>query len=395
MLMHRFLANNFDTLIERCAQMVARRPHRGATPEQLKNGIPMFLRQLERTLMAEEEGSLHQSRAISGDAGGTDVEAVFEIGVSAAAHGSELLRLGYTVDQVVHDYGDLCQAITDLSIERDAPFGVDEFRTLNRCLDNAIAKAVTEFSMQRDRLLATRQRREFEETLGFLVHELRNALGTAILAVNAMETGGLPVSGATGTVLKRSHQALKMLVDRALADVREKKARAADAQVFDVASLVRDAQNAATLHASTSGRMLKVPRVDPALAVFANRERVLGALANLLQNAIKFTRPATAITLQASAVGENIHIQVSDQCGGLPAGSAQTMFSPFSQRSTDKSGLGIGLSIARHNIETDGGTLTVTDVPGTGCIFTISLPQHSHRVAGDAPSAHYSGRTLR
>lgn len=377
MLMHRFIANNRQTLIERCAEMVARRPLRAATPEQLRNGIPMFLTQLERTLVAEEEGAMQQSRAISGEAGGTDAEAVFEIGVSAAAHGAELLRLGYTVDQVVHDYGDLCQAITDLSIERDAPVGVNEFRTLNRCLDNAIAKAVTEFSKQRDHLLSSRQQGKFEETLGFLVHELRNALGTAMLAVNAMEAGGLPLTGATGAVLKRSHQALKTLVDRALADVRANKSGAADAQVFGVASLVSDAHNAAMLHASTSGRKLQVERVDPMLAVFANRERVLGALTNLLQNAIKFTRPGTAVALHAGAVGENIHIQVSDHCGGLPPGSAQTMFSPFSQRSTDKSGLGIGLSIARRNIEADKGTLTVTDVPGTGCIFSICLPRHT------------------
>jgi hypothetical protein len=65
-----------------------------------------------------------------------------EIGTSAVAHGASLLGLGYTVDQVVHDYGDLCQSITDLAFERDAPFSVEEFRTLNRCLDNAIADAV-------------------------------------------------------------------------------------------------------------------------------------------------------------------------------------------------------------------------------------------------------------
>lgn len=377
MLMHRFIANNRETLIERCAQTVARRPLRAATSEQLKNGVPMFLTQLERTLVAEEEGALQQSRAISGEAGGADAEAVFEIGISAAAHGAELLRLGYTVDQVVHDYGDLCQAITELALERDAPVGVDEFRTLNRCLDNAIAKAVAEFSKQRDLLLSGRQQGSFEESLGFLVHELRNALSTAMLAVNAMEAGGLPVSGATGAVLKRSHQALKTLVDRALADVRANKARATDAQVFDVSSLVIDAQNAAMLHATTSGRQLNVESVDPNLLVLANRERVLGALANLLQNAIKFTQPGTAVTLHAHTVGETVCIQVSDHCGGLPPGSAQTMFSPFSQRSTDKSGLGIGLSIARHNIETDMGTLTVTDIPGTGCIFSICLPRHT------------------
>ncbi|MEO8922846.1 MAG: ATP-binding protein [Caldimonas sp.] len=47
---------------------------------------------------------------------------------------------------------------------------------------------------------------------------------------------------------------------------------------------------------------------------------------------------------------------------------------PFTQRSSDKSGLGLGLSIPRQNIEADGGTLSVRDIPGTGCVFTIRVP---------------------
>ncbi|MGZ5224889.1 MAG: hypothetical protein ACXWCS_12030 [Burkholderiales bacterium] len=53
-----------------------------------------------------------------------------------ALHGGELLRRGLTVDQVVHDYGDLCRAVTELAIEEDAAVTVAEFRTLNRCLDD-------------------------------------------------------------------------------------------------------------------------------------------------------------------------------------------------------------------------------------------------------------------
>lgn len=53
------------------------------------------------------------------------------------------------------------------------------------------------------------------------------------------------------------------------------------------------------------------------------------------------------------------------------------MFIPFSQRSGDKIGLGLGLSIAKESVETDGAVLTVRDVPGTGCVFTISLPLHA------------------
>src|SRR6202790_4293474 len=147
-MMHEFLSNNRDDLIERCRIKVAHRPARGATAQQLQNGVPLFLDQLIQTLRIEQTAEPMDSRRISGPSGG---EPSFSaIGTSAAQHGRQLLELGFSVDEVVHDYGDLCQAITDLAYERDAPFQIDEFRTLNRCLDNAIADAVKEFSYQRD-----------------------------------------------------------------------------------------------------------------------------------------------------------------------------------------------------------------------------------------------------
>jgi hypothetical protein len=98
---------------------------------------------------------------------------------------------------------------------------------------------------------------------------------------------------------------------------------------------------------------------------------------NLLQNAFKFTRPGTEVWLSAHAGSDNAaFIDVEDHCGGLPAGAAQIMFRPFTRRHDDKSGLGLGLSIARSNVEACGGTLSVRDVPGTGCVFTIRLSQH-------------------
>lgn len=371
-MMHTFLANNRAELIARCSAKVLTRPHRNATPEQLENGIPIFLDQLQRTLEAEGAGAPAAGLRISGNADGGDLATTYEMGVSATAHGKQLLKLGYSVDQVVHDYGDLCQAITGLADERDAPFAVDEFRTLNRCLDNAIADAVTEFSLQRDVLVASNKDAEIREVLGYLVHELRNALGTAMLAVNAMESGSLPMTGATGSVLKRAHAALKTLVDRALHDVKVDR-RPPDAQSFDLATVIADAASAAALHAKTSGCTLVVESVDPLITVSANRERLLGAIANLLQNAFKFTQPKTVVTLRAFSDEDRVFIEVADHCGGLPAGSSETMFSARSQRSADRSGLGVGLSISRHIIESDGGTLTVTDVPGHGCIFTITL----------------------
>ncbi|MGZ5786382.1 MAG: sensor histidine kinase, partial [Ramlibacter sp.] len=158
---------------------------------QLSNGVPLFLDQLRQTLEAEEGDHAAESMRISGASGG-DALLVSAMAVGAAAHGQALLNLGFSVDQVVHDYGDLCQAITDLAFERDAPFSVPEFRTLNRCLDNAIASAVSAFSEQRDTAIAHRQGEELNERVGLLVHELRNALATASYATAALELGNLP-----------------------------------------------------------------------------------------------------------------------------------------------------------------------------------------------------------
>jgi hypothetical protein len=162
--LHNFLSNNRDELIRRCKEKVSLRPRRAATPGQLRNGVPMFLDQLTKTLQADEAGESGASERISGASGGVP-PVLSEMSVTAAAHGKQLLELGYTVDQVVHDYGDLCQAVTDLAFERDAPFAVDEFRTLNRCLDNAIADAVSEFSFQRDEAIQEQRAAEANERI--------------------------------------------------------------------------------------------------------------------------------------------------------------------------------------------------------------------------------------
>jgi signal transduction histidine kinase len=371
--MHRFLSNNRLELVNRCKGKVAQRPHRAATNEQLANGVPMFLDQLTRTLAAEEQHESRRSVQISGVSGG-DPLALSEIGVSATAHGKALLQLGYTVDQVVHDYGDLCQAITDLAFERDVPFAVDQFRTLNRCLDNAIADAVTAFSSQRDFEISARHNADEKQRLGFLVHELRNSLLAANLAVRALELGSMPLGGATGAILKRNLSTMGLLISGAIAEMHN--GTPDHRQTFSVADFIAEAGLAAGLLEPMRGVTCEVGAVDPRLAVSADRELLHAALANVLQNAFKFTQANSVVHLDAYVSGEQVLIDVKDHCGGLAPGAPERMFIPFKQNPDHRAGLGLGLSIARRSIEADMGTLTVRDVPGTGCVFTISLPRH-------------------
>jgi hypothetical protein len=207
-MMSSFLAAHRDDLLRRCAGKMAQRPLRPGAEHQLASAMPLFIAQLQRTLEAEERHQPLESLKISGAPGG-DALAVSEMGVSATQHGKQLLELGFSVDQVVHGYGDLCQALTDLAFELDAPFAVSEFRTLNRCLDNGIASAVTAFSLHRDASLAAKTQAEASERAEALTHSLRSSLAMATYAVAALELGNLPISGATGAVLKRSLEALQ------------------------------------------------------------------------------------------------------------------------------------------------------------------------------------------
>lgn len=374
-MMHDFLSHNRETLVERCRAKVAQRPARAATAQQLQNGVPLFLEQLIRTLRVEQTSEPMDSRKISGPSGGG--ASLSEIGESAAQHGRQLLELGFTVDQVVHDYGDLCQAITDLAFERDAPFQIDEFRTLNRCLDNAIADAVTEFSYQRDFAVASQQALEINERLGFFAHELRNFLGTATLAFTAAKMGNLNMSGATGAVLERSLFGMRDLISDSLAEVRARAGKAGQPVTFSLADFIAEIKSAGDLAAQAHGATLTVSAVDARLAINGDRDALYAAVANLLQNAFKFTHPHTEVTLDAYALSDRILIDVKDHCGGLPPGSAERMFLPFTQNGPDQSGLGLGLSIARRSVESSGGVLSVRDEPGTGCVFTVCLPRYA------------------
>ncbi|MEO7495079.1 MAG: HAMP domain-containing sensor histidine kinase [Massilia sp.] len=373
-MMHEFLLNNRDELARRCRVKVGERVGRSATETQLKNGIPLFLDQLIRTLQIEQTQTPLNSRRVSGPAGGG--AALSEVSVSAAQHGKDLLDLGLTVDQVVHDYGDLCQAITDLAVERDAPFQVDEFRTLNRCLDNAISDAVTEFGFQRDELAADASALASNKRMGFFAHELRNLLGTASLAFSAAKAGNLSLSGATGSILERSLTGLEKLITSSLEDVRIVGQNRLALEAFSLLDFVGEIFSAASLSAKMHGCTLRAPQVDPDLALCGTRDLLIAAVANLLQNAFKFTKPGTEVVLTAYALGDRILIDVTDHCGGLGAGVADTMFLPFSQSGANRTGIGLGLTIAKQSVAANQGDLTVRDMPGQGCVFTINLPRN-------------------
>ncbi|MEO6027204.1 MAG: HAMP domain-containing sensor histidine kinase [Candidatus Binatia bacterium] len=353
LMLHEFLSENREDIIARTRAHVAKRPAPRATNAELDHGIPLFLTQLV--------DMLRTPRLEAGEA---------KIVEGATKHGDDLLRMGFTVGQVVQDYGGLCQAITELAVERKAAIGGGEFKILNGCLDNAVAAAVTEFGRQRETSISE----QGVEHLGLLAHELRNALNTATLGFSALQSGAVGTSGSTSGVVFRSLARMRDLLDRSLAEVRLKAGIHRRTNVV-VAVLIEDVAIAAAVEATHRGLQLTVGPVAESLRIHADAQILVSALSNLLQNAFKFTRPGGHVSLNTHSTVDRVRIDIEDECGGLPAGRVEDLFRMFEQRGTDRTGLGLGLAISRQGVEESGGTIRVRDLPGQGCVFTVDLPR--------------------
>jgi hypothetical protein len=203
-MLHDFLTTNRNELIERCKAKVAKRPSPpaaigAANPDK---GVPLFLTQLVETLRRE------QSTPTDPD----NPPCATEIGRAAALHGADLLNRGYTVDQVVHDYGDVCQSVTDMVVEQNASVTPDEFRTLNRCLDDAIADAVTAYAHGH----ATGQGTKLHN--GLWADEQQRLVKLATQTFNAIKTGRVGMNGATGKILDKTLIELSDLIEQSRSD---------------------------------------------------------------------------------------------------------------------------------------------------------------------------------
>jgi len=217
-MLHEFLTANRQELIGRCRDKAAKRRGSMALTSVADNDAPLFLGQLVDTL--QREATIPPPSA--GKA--PDPAAPTEIGRAAALHGTEMLRNGYTVDLLVHHYGDICQAITELAIDRSAPISTNEFRILNRSLDNAIAEAVTSYGKDRQSSI-----NEQAEAVGGHLDRFTSAqqalLKTAIQTFMALQTGKLGLTGTTAMAHLHSLNALRALTDQSVSAVRLASAR--------------------------------------------------------------------------------------------------------------------------------------------------------------------------
>jgi signal transduction histidine kinase len=350
-----FIAGHHEEIVSRCRAKVATRSVPPPTAAEIDHGVPLFLEQLVHALRFGLDSS-------------------GEIATGATQHGHDLLLQGFTISQVVHDYGDVCQSVTELAVETGTDISAEDFRVLNACLDNAIAGAVTQFGRERQRSDVEGESARGTERLGFLAHELRNLVNAAIVAFHVLKTGNVGIGGSTGAVLYRSLMGLDTLIARSLAEVRLTWG-AETHERFPVALFIQELEPAATLSANARDIKLVVLPVGDGMMIEADRQVLTAVVGNLLQNAFKFTRPHTTVTLRVGGNDDRVLIQIEDECGGLGSVDGQELFRPFEQRSADPTGCGLGLAFSRAAVEANHGRIYARSVPGKGCVFTVDLPR--------------------
>ena len=355
-MLHEFLTANRGAILALTRNKTEALSESKPTSRKLERGLPEFYDRLIHALKKNTDG---QGRAKPE-----------RYAPSTTIHGEESLRLGYTVSQVVHGYGALCQAITETARKMTMTIAPEEFSTLNQSLDVAIAEAVTGFERPSGKAVE----RDSTKKIGFLVHELRNALGAAVLAHAMIKEGKLGVGGGTNAALDRNFERMRDLLDRSFFEIRLRHDPAADRHPMRLIEAVEEVEVTASQEARLKGLALSV-RVDHQIQVDVDRNYLVSAVSNLVQNAIKFTKPGGSVWVRSVESEKSVALEVEDRCGGLPKGKAEELFQPFTQKSGDRTGLGLGLSISRRAVALNEGALSVRDKPGIGCVFVLTLPK--------------------
>jgi len=288
-----------------------------------------------------------------------------ELSPTAKDLARERQHRGYSINKIALDIGSISDAIGSLGGRYGLSFTAREYWIFNSCIDNAVSSALDTFWNE-----AMHQYEHDATTrLGFLAHELRNALAGAKTAFSVLRRGQLGITSRTGDILGRSLGRLENLINQTLLTVQLHAGVKPELRRMRVADLLREVEETAV---PERGIHLKV-EVEGELEVEADERLLISACGNLVQNAFKFTRAGGEIVLRGRQEGAFVVLEVEDQCGGLPPGRADELFQPYVQKGNDRRGLGLGLAITREAVEAHGGSLSVKNLPGKGCVFSVKL----------------------
>jgi signal transduction histidine kinase len=347
-----FLKQNRDALLARWEEKVraSLATVSSLTTEQLRDSLGLLLDEILESL---EPG---RGRLPDG-----------ESSPIARGHGAQRQVLNTAITDLVREYYLFLEGASELASEQGASLGHADLLEFTKALFSATADAVVEFARRQEE----QQRQADFEYFAFVAHELRNPLSSTKLAWDVL-VRKTEIDPRRVEVINRGLGRLTELIDDSITRARIQSGVGARREPVAVDALVSEAQEDSLIDAETKN--VRVAADATGLVVPADHRLLRSALTNLLRNAIKFTREGGEVTIRGRLAEGRVLIEVEDECGGLPPDRAEWLFAAFEQAGRDRSGFGLGLAISKQAIEAHAGTLSVKDVPGKGCVFTVDLP---------------------
>lgn len=334
-------------------------------PSEIIDTLPLFLDQLIEALRSAGAHATNEEEAL------TDHFARSE---TARSHGAQRFRVGFSLDAVVREYDILGEAILDLVEDLRLSCSIAEFRLLSRCLGRGLAEAVAQYTHDRDAEIA----RASAEQFAFVAHELRNPLNAAIAAVGLLQPR-ITDDRATKllSTIHRNHRRLIELIDRVLVDVRLRamgEGMALQVARVPLAEVLEPTAGDVAPEAEEKGIRLQIEADDWSSPIEVDPRLIRSAIANLVLNAVKFTRPNGTVVIRVRTYAGRLIVEVEDECGGLPPGTLERLFTPHVQANQNRAGFGLGLAIARQAINAHGGVIQARNLAPKGCVFMLDLP---------------------
>jgi signal transduction histidine kinase len=288
---------------------------------------------------------------------------------TAADHGEQRLALGFDLDSVVREYGALGASIVETARAAGTPLTPRDYLVLSQCVNTGIAEAVAQYARQRDAEL----QRQANEHFAFIAHELRNPLGSALLALSLLRDKALMPEDRLAKVLDRALARMHQLIEESLGVAQASAGIHLRREPIRLGALLDDAEMGAVANAEEKNiRLTFLLQSDETISVDARLVR--SALSNLVRNAVKFSKPGGSVEVRGRVENGRTTIEVEDRCGGLPAGKVEQAFAPFVQLDPKKDGFGLGLAIVKQAADAHGGSIRVQNLPGKGCIFVLEIP---------------------
>jgi signal transduction histidine kinase len=343
-----FIHSNQEDLVALCTERATRRAGAAGIVAHAASrfGTRLFLAALPAAMGAANASAFARDGSDEAHSIGlANIDAI------AARHGMEMLALGAPLDWVVHEYGDVCQAITQFAQRCKAVIPTRDFEALNWCLDNAMASAVSEYAHQRE-LLASRESSEtLHECLGRLADELRVPLATGNL------------------------DALREVIDRSLALIRLRSGMTASPETIAIADVISELSPWALMEAKASGCSLEIPPVSAQLAVHADRALLVSSLRRLLAAACRSSARKRSIVLRVLGSDSRVFVEVHDDRADGKRKRAKPAARRVEKRGTSRAGPDREHALVERGVQDNGGRLRMRDLPGKGRVYTIDLPR--------------------